>query len=489
MISRNSDRKGEAKALIERVKEATIPAGHDLENVATFNLAQLSFYEKIPSKSLPLYYSIKAAVETDPRLDGLIPTADIPQKVAHCLVYKKDFKAAMREFAYVAEANPASVTAACNLALTTLGAVLQEFRDDRLSQVETIEAAEGQLQTAHDSLMRVKGELEASLSKDISHSRKKQTESTVASIEKYLTRCTDIQKLLAEEKVSVDSEKKQEQETRVTFESSRQNVSTWKEMQVREEEQKRRAEQQAKEARMQRQEEHLRQLDEGFTQTFADNPVDAIETSKRTSKAARARDTTVSQDMPSFPMPEADTTAGVAERIGDGNDQSTLLNTGVPMVNEVSATGRKRIRKEIDPKLRREIDRADEESDETDSMQDDEQEDDEAVGSDFGQDSDGEGGEKKKSKSAKEKKAKKSKKDKKGKKDKKEKKDKKDKKRKRDEQAEAEAAEAAAMEELAAFDTMETEGAAVKEEVNEPAEAPPVVKRRRPGLVDSDDDE
>eukprot|EP00754_Rhynchopus_humris_P050235 Rhum_TRINITY_DN8856_c0_g1::Rhum_TRINITY_DN8856_c0_g1_i1::g.30298::m.30298/K15176/CTR9; RNA polymerase-associated protein CTR9 len=227
LVSQSKNHLAKAKSLLERVKEATVPSGSGLDNVAAFNLAQISFYERIPTKCLPLYLALQGKLENEPALDTLLSAQDICSKVAHCHVFQNDFRTAMRGFTHVTEETPSSVTASCNLVLATLGSVLQEFREDLLTTEDAIETAEGLLQNAAATLERLVGEMQDAMNTEgITAVKRAECKTFSEQIKKYSSMCAEVTRLVGEEKTAVREAETVRAAAAATFADARETLVT-----------------------------------------------------------------------------------------------------------------------------------------------------------------------------------------------------------------------------------------------------------------------
>ena len=370
MLSRSTRNKQHAKTLIERVREATVPSGKGLENVATFNLAQLSFYERLPAKSLPLYFSLQSACETDPKLEGFVPVRDIGSKVAHCYVFKKDYRSATREFAGTLENSPMSMTASCNLALSSMGAILQDYREGILSDDDALERAGGQLQGTQLTFARVRAELEAVLVHPSLSEKKKATfKAQMDQVDKYDAMCVKVAQLLQEERDTVRHESSVEVEITSAFKNSSSNYVTWREQASRQEEQDRRGRVQSQVDKMAAQEEKLRAINLQYQEEMKNEYYNKDTGATTGSGVPRSGGTQARTRTEGSAYHDANPTQGAYEPAGA--DVGTTLRNGDEsglVREETTASGRKRLKIQLTAAERKELDKLEDGSDDTDEM-------------------------------------------------------------------------------------------------------------------------
>ncbi|KAJ9457162.1 RNA polymerase-associated protein CTR9 [Diplonema papillatum] len=415
------------KEMLERVKEANVPGGTDLDNVATFNLAQCFFLKQLPTAAVPLYRSLSSKVEQEPSLGKQLPIQDLPSKIAHSLVHFRDFRTAVRGFSEAAQNMPQSITMFINVALATVGAVLQDFRDDKIKTIDDMDFAEAQLDTAVATLQRLSGDLIQATGAD-ARSFQESARAFGVKIKKHLDTCETVRKLMAEERKGLSIAMKHVMKSAEEFDKSATQLTTWRERQQQQKEATRREEEREKQRKMEEQERRLQMVNDDFVEVRNAIPISAAPKPKqRGSVHVNASETAIL----SSGGPADDSAEVEMEFLKDRVLEAPSLSAPA-----ATSSGRKRKVVEITADMQKEIDAMSDGSDGTYEPSASSEGD--HVLSDAAS-SDNEEKPAKKAKTTaggditvKEKKAKKSKKDKKDKKGKKEKKGKKDKKSKKE---------------------------------------------------------
>ena len=263
IASRNNHMVDFSQHILERVKEANVPGGDDLDYVASYNIAQCHFIQRTPSSAIPLYHSLIEKLEQDPSMESILPIEEMPSKLAHCQALTTDFRSAVRGFTRASSNNPQSIVKSTNLALCALGSVVQDFTDDKLTSLDDIRVALGQIHTARSTFHRLSTELSDAASTPEGR-RDVISQDRIAKLQNFISVCKNVESLLEDEKSAIILESKHAEKGAVEFTKSREGLTQKIERSAIQKEVKRQQAIEDKRRRMDEQEQKFREIQDAM---------------------------------------------------------------------------------------------------------------------------------------------------------------------------------------------------------------------------------